>query len=116
MSMVRMIVGGVDTHADTHVAAAVDANGGILGIESFPLTRPVSRNFLDGSRLMARSRWWVLRAPGRGVSVLPGSSTTTKSQWLRLIVRTGRTAVGLGSLMRLMQLLRPGLPCLVVLW
>ena len=36
MSMVRMIVGGVDTHADTHVAAAVDGNGGILGIESFP--------------------------------------------------------------------------------
>ncbi len=36
MSMVRMIVGGVDTHADTHVAAVVDANGGVLGIESFP--------------------------------------------------------------------------------
>jgi transposase len=36
MSMVRMIVGGVDTHADTHVAAAVDTNGGILGIEPFP--------------------------------------------------------------------------------
>ena len=36
MSMVRMIVGGVDTHADQHVAAAVDANGGVLGIESFP--------------------------------------------------------------------------------
>ncbi len=34
--MVRMIVGGVDTHADTHVAAAIDANGGVLGIESFP--------------------------------------------------------------------------------
>jgi transposase len=31
-----MIVGGVDTHADSHVAAAVDANGGILGVESFP--------------------------------------------------------------------------------
>lgn len=26
----------VDTHADTHVAAVVDANGGILGIKSFP--------------------------------------------------------------------------------
>jgi hypothetical protein len=25
----------VDTHADTHVAAAVDRNGGVLGIESF---------------------------------------------------------------------------------
>ena len=36
MSMVRMIVGGVDTHADTHVVAVIDANGGVLGIESFP--------------------------------------------------------------------------------
>jgi transposase len=31
-----MIVGGVDTHADTHVAAAIDVNGGVLGVESFP--------------------------------------------------------------------------------
>jgi transposase len=31
-----MIVGGVDTHADQHVAAAIDSNGGVLGIESFP--------------------------------------------------------------------------------
>ena len=30
------VVGGVDTHADTHVGAAVDGNGGLLGIESFP--------------------------------------------------------------------------------
>ena len=29
------ITGGVDTHADVHVAAAVDRNGGLLGIESF---------------------------------------------------------------------------------
>ena len=36
MSMVRMITGGVDTHADQHVAAAIDANGGVLGTESFP--------------------------------------------------------------------------------
>jgi len=36
MLMVRSVVGGVDTHADTHVAAAVDGNGGLLGIESFP--------------------------------------------------------------------------------
>jgi transposase len=37
MSMVRSVVGGVDTHADWHVAAAVDGNGGLLGIESFPV-------------------------------------------------------------------------------
>jgi transposase len=36
MSMVRTVVGGVDTHADAHVAAALDANGGVLGVESFP--------------------------------------------------------------------------------
>ncbi len=36
MSIVRSVVGGVDTHADVHVAAAVDDNGGLLGIESFP--------------------------------------------------------------------------------
>ena len=30
------ITGGVDTHADNHVAAAVDQNGGLLGVESFP--------------------------------------------------------------------------------
>jgi transposase len=36
MSMVRSVVGGVDIHADTHVAAAIDSNGGMLGIESFP--------------------------------------------------------------------------------
>jgi len=30
------VTGGVDTHADFHVAAAVDVNGGVLGVESFP--------------------------------------------------------------------------------
>ena len=34
----RAITGGVDTHLDTHVAAAVDGNGGVLGVESFPTT------------------------------------------------------------------------------
>jgi len=36
MLMVLNVVGGVDTHADTHVAAAIDSNGGVLGVESFP--------------------------------------------------------------------------------
>jgi transposase len=35
MLMVSGVVGGVDTHADVHVAAALDQNGGLLGIESF---------------------------------------------------------------------------------
>jgi transposase len=34
----RQITGGVDTHLDTHVAAVVDSNGGMLGVESFATT------------------------------------------------------------------------------
>jgi transposase len=34
----RAITGGVDTHADTHVAAALDRVGGLLGVREFPAT------------------------------------------------------------------------------
>lgn len=33
------ITGGVDTHLDSHVAAALDARGGLLGVEHFPAGR-----------------------------------------------------------------------------
>ncbi len=32
------IIGGVDTHKDLHVAAALDGVGGLLGTQSFPTT------------------------------------------------------------------------------
>jgi transposase len=32
----RAITGGVDTHADMHVAAALNPIGGLLGVEEFP--------------------------------------------------------------------------------
>src|SRR6476661_15655 len=34
----RAITSGVDTHADVHVAAALDPIGGLLGIQEFPAT------------------------------------------------------------------------------
>ena len=34
----RHVVGGVDTHRDFNVAAVVDMNGGLLGVESFATT------------------------------------------------------------------------------
>ena len=34
----RAVTGGVDTHADMHVAAALDPIGGLLGVEEFPAT------------------------------------------------------------------------------
>ena len=32
------VTGGVDTHLDSHVAAAIDSNGGVLGVETFDTT------------------------------------------------------------------------------
>ena len=34
----RAITGGVDTHADSHVAAALDPVGGLLGVREFPVS------------------------------------------------------------------------------
>ena len=34
----RAVTGGVDTHLDVHVAAALDGIGGLLGVESFATT------------------------------------------------------------------------------
>ncbi len=33
-----LVTGGVDTHLDVHVAAALDATGGVLGVQSFATT------------------------------------------------------------------------------
>jgi len=40
------VTGGVDTHADVHVAAAIDHNGGLLGVESFPADQAGYGNLL----------------------------------------------------------------------
>ncbi len=32
------VTGGIDTHLDFHVAAVVDSNGGVLGVETFDTT------------------------------------------------------------------------------
>jgi hypothetical protein len=47
MSMVSGVVGGVDTHADVHVGAVLDANGAVLGIELFPTDTAGYRSLLD---------------------------------------------------------------------
>ncbi len=43
----RPITGGVDTHLDVHVAAALDPIGGVLGVESFPATPSGYRDLAD---------------------------------------------------------------------
>jgi transposase len=43
----RAVTGGVDTHADTHVAAALDAIGGLLGVREFPASAAGYAGLLD---------------------------------------------------------------------
>src|SRR3974390_1881291 len=43
----RPVTGGVDTHLDVHVAAALDPIGGVLGVESFPTTPIGYRSLLN---------------------------------------------------------------------
>ena len=61
----RPITGGVDTHLDVHVAAAVDANGGVLGVESFATTPVGMRSCVRGWRRSGRRRGWGWKAPAR---------------------------------------------------
>ena len=51
----RTVTGGVDTHADAHVAAALDHIGGLLGIESFPTTPAGYAGLLAWLQVSARS-------------------------------------------------------------
>src|SRR5579864_8598677 len=44
---IRAITGGVDTHADVHVAAALDPIGGLLGVREFPATTGGYARLLD---------------------------------------------------------------------
>jgi transposase len=50
----RRVTGGVDTHLEVHVAAALDPLGGLLGSESFATTPPGYKALLRGSRVLVR--------------------------------------------------------------
>ena len=57
VDIARPVTGGVDTHADVHVAAAVDGNGGVLGVASFATTPAGFRalhGWLDGFGALAQ--------------------------------------------------------------
>ena len=43
----RAVTGGVDTHLDVHVAAALDGIGGVLGVESFATSPAGYRELLE---------------------------------------------------------------------
>src|SRR5260370_18610147 len=65
----RAITGGVDTHADVHVAAALDPIGGLLGVGEFPATPAGYARLLDllggvGTLFLGRVRGTRSHGPG----------------------------------------------------
>ena len=105
------ITGGVDTHADVHVAAALDPVGGLLGVREFPadpagyarlagVARRV-RNRMPGRHRRDRQlRRWAGPAHRRGRHPGRGGGAG----------RTGRTGVAGASPARWMRSAPPGPP------
>lgn len=71
----RAVTGGVDTHLDVHVAAALDGIGGLLGVEEFGTDDAGSRRLLS----WLRSFGSVARVGVEGT----GSYGVGLSRWLR---------------------------------
>ena len=65
------VFGGVDTHKDVHVAAALDELGRLLGTGSFPTTAAGYRQLWRWLRTGATSSPSGSRGPGRGVPAWP---------------------------------------------
>ena len=72
----RFVTGGVDTHRDIHVAAALDQLGGVLGTAQFPTTASGYRDLLAGWPATVRSSRWGWRAPARTGLRWPGTWPT----------------------------------------
>src|SRR3954451_20106978 len=64
MSMGTQITGGVDTHLDVHVAAALDDHGGLLGTASFATTPDGYRDLSDWLRSFGESVVGGVEGPG----------------------------------------------------
>ena len=69
MVMTPAVTGGVDTRADTHVAAALGGIGGLLGCRSSRRRRPGTRGYGAGCRVSARCAWPIEGAGSYGAGL-----------------------------------------------
>src|SRR5437870_9593287 len=88
----RAITGGVDTHADLHVAAALDPVGGLLGVREFPVSAAGYAGLLGwlggfGTVCLVGSR-----APAATALAWPATCQRLASGSSRSTAPTGRTA------------------------
>src|ERR1039457_4691542 len=103
----RAITGGVDTHADVHVAAALDPVGGLLGVREFPVT-PAGYagllGWLGGFGTVCLAGIEGTGSYGAGLARPPASGSW---RWTALTARTGG---GRASLIPSMPSAPPGPP------
>jgi transposase len=112
MTMVETgaVTGGVDTHADMHVAAALDPIGGLLGVQEFPVS-PAGYarllGWLGGFGTVALAGIEETGSYGAGLARHVTAVGIGSSRWT---VPTGRTAAGRASPTRWMPSVPPGPP------
>ena len=105
------VIGGVDTHVDMHVAAAVNHVGGVLGVEAFPTTQTGYRRLVGWLVPMVSSPWWEWRAPAHTVSAWPAIWPGPVCGWWRWIVPTAKSGIERASPTRWMRWRRLERPC-----
>ena len=80
-----VVTGGVDTHQDLHVAAALDQLGRVLGTESFPTTVAGYRRLLAlAAQASVSSTRSASRAPAATAPRWPGSWPTPASRCIEV--------------------------------
>jgi hypothetical protein len=69
----RVVVAGIDTHKDLHVAAVVDTDGVVLATESFSTTRAGYRAMVRWMRTSATSARSAWKGPAATAPVSPAT-------------------------------------------
>ena len=106
-----VITGGVDTHADMHVAAALDLLGGLLGVREFPATAAGYADLLSWLSGFGNLALAGVEGTGSYGAGLARYLAAAASGSRRSIARTARTAAGRASLIRWTRSAPRGLPC-----
>src|SRR5690242_19563629 len=87
----RVVIGGIDTHKDIHVAAVLDTNGAIPGTEQFPTTRQGYRRLLAWMRVFGELRCVGTEGPVAMGRESHATRLLLASRYSRLIGRIGLT-------------------------
>jgi transposase len=106
-----VITGGVDTHADMHVAAALDRLGGLLGVREFPAT---AAGYADLAGWLGGFGTVALAGVEGTGSYGAGLARYLAAAGIRVVeaARAGRTGTAGASRTRWMRSAPRGLPCL----